>query len=208
MSGAIVRGTRRGEPPPNPVGTAMYCLPPTLNEIGNPCTDVPRRTFQSSLPVAVSNAWNVRLISPTKVMPDAVVSTPNFTLILSCARAGPAIVRAADDVIVDIFETELQAGDITPGQGDGSEFPTALQMSDSRRSGLQALVAHEVSHQWFYSLVGNNQAQDPWLDEALATFGEANAGDTLGFLIGWVAEGGEDAARAYLAGHVEPGGSS
>ncbi|HEX4248854.1 MAG TPA: M1 family aminopeptidase [Pseudonocardia sp.] len=65
---------------------------------------------------------------------------------------------------------------ITPGQGDGSEFPTALQMSDSKRSGLQALVAHEVSHQWFYSLVGNNQAVDPWLDEALATFGEANAG--------------------------------
>jgi hypothetical protein len=65
---------------------------------------------------------------------------------------------------------------ITPGQSDGSEFPTALQMSDSKRGGIQALVAHEVSHQWFYSLVGNNQAQDPWLDEALATFGEANAG--------------------------------
>ena len=65
---------------------------------------------------------------------------------------------------------------VTPGQSDGSEFPTALQMTDSKRGGLQALIAHEVSYPWFYSLVGNNQAQDPWLDEALATFGEANAG--------------------------------
>jgi GNAT superfamily N-acetyltransferase len=43
---------------------------------------------------------------------------------------------------------------------------------------------------------------------AVQPVGEANAGDTLGFLIGWVVEGGEDAARAYLAGHVEPAGSS
>jgi peptidase M1-like protein len=65
---------------------------------------------------------------------------------------------------------------ITPGQSDGTEYPAALQMSDSRKRGLRALVAHEVSHQWFYSLVGNNQAENPWMDEALATFGEANAG--------------------------------
>lgn len=29
---------------------------------------------------------------------------------------------------------------------------------------------HEVAHQWFYSTVGNNQLQDPWLDEALVSF--------------------------------------
>lgn len=31
-------------------------------------------------------------------------------------------------------------------------------------------VAHEVAHQWFYSLVGNDQVHDPWLDEALTTY--------------------------------------
>jgi hypothetical protein len=67
---------------------------------------------------------------------------------------------------------------ITPGQSDGTEFPTALQMSDSTGADLPALVSHELAHQWFYSLVGNNQAQDPWLDEALATFGEALVGGT------------------------------
>jgi hypothetical protein len=65
---------------------------------------------------------------------------------------------------------------ITPGQSDGTEFPDAIQFSDSRPHGLPALVAHEVSHQWFYSLVGNDQSTDPWLDESLATFGEALAG--------------------------------
>jgi hypothetical protein len=32
------------------------------------------------------------------------------------------------------------------------------------------VVDHETAHQWFYSLVGNDQALDPWLDEALATW--------------------------------------
>lgn len=65
---------------------------------------------------------------------------------------------------------------LTPGQSDGTEFPTTVQFSDTSASELPALVTHEVAHQWFYSLVGNNQAADPWLDEALATYGEAMVG--------------------------------
>jgi transcriptional regulator with XRE-family HTH domain len=40
----------------------------------------------------------------------------------------------------------------------------------SVRSQLVYLLAHEVSHQWWYGLVGNDQVREPWLDEALATF--------------------------------------
>ncbi|HZD13646.1 MAG TPA: M1 family aminopeptidase [Pseudonocardiaceae bacterium] len=65
---------------------------------------------------------------------------------------------------------------ITPGQSDGTEYPQAVQFGDAKEAGLSALVAHELSHQWFYSLVGNNQAEDPWLDESLATLGEALVG--------------------------------
>ncbi len=32
---------------------------------------------------------------------------------------------------------------------------------------------HEVGHQWFYSTVGNNQLTDPWLDEAMTSYIEA-----------------------------------
>jgi aminopeptidase N len=34
-----------------------------------------------------------------------------------------------------------------------------------------------MAHEWFYGLVGNNQATEPWLDEAFATYGEAIAND-------------------------------
>jgi hypothetical protein len=40
------------------------------------------------------------------------------------------------------------------------------------RSQLIALLVHEVSHQWWYGIVGNDQVEEPWLDEALATFSE------------------------------------
>jgi hypothetical protein len=35
---------------------------------------------------------------------------------------------------------------------------------------MESTVAHEVGHQWFYSLVGNDQLDDPWLDESLTQF--------------------------------------
>jgi len=37
---------------------------------------------------------------------------------------------------------------------------------------LVAIAAHETAHQWWYALVGNDQALEPWLDEALATYSE------------------------------------
>ncbi|MBW0106381.1 M1 family aminopeptidase [Pseudonocardia sp. KRD291] len=64
---------------------------------------------------------------------------------------------------------------IVPTQSDGVEFPTALQFGDVGARTRPSLVAHELAHMWFYSLVGNNQARDPWLDEAFATFAQAIA---------------------------------
>src|SRR5581483_7966482 len=32
---------------------------------------------------------------------------------------------------------------------------------------LRYLVSHEISHQWFYGLVGSDQAADPFADEAV-----------------------------------------
>jgi hypothetical protein len=37
---------------------------------------------------------------------------------------------------------------------------------------LIAIAAHETAHQWFYASVGNDQAIEPWLDEALCTYQE------------------------------------
>ncbi|QUH03285.1 hypothetical protein HUO13_22820 [Saccharopolyspora erythraea] len=62
---------------------------------------------------------------------------------------------------------------VVPTIGDGVEFPTALLFGDLRRKEVRSLVAHELGHQWFYALVGNNQARDPWIDESFTTFVQA-----------------------------------
>jgi hypothetical protein len=35
---------------------------------------------------------------------------------------------------------------------------------------FQQAVAHEVAHQWWYNIVGNDQVDEPWLDEALTNY--------------------------------------
>ncbi len=35
---------------------------------------------------------------------------------------------------------------------------------------VESTVAHEVAHQWFYNMVGNDQPDEAWLDEALAQY--------------------------------------
>ncbi len=59
-------------------------------------------------------------------------------------------------------------------EGDGIFFlnKNYFAYTSGVGSGLGTLSAHEVAHQWWYSLVGNNQALHPWLDEALCTYSE------------------------------------
>jgi len=35
---------------------------------------------------------------------------------------------------------------------------------------LESVVAHEVGHQWFYNVVGNDQQNQPWVDEGLVQY--------------------------------------
>jgi hypothetical protein len=56
----------------------------------------------------------------------------------------------------------------------GIEYPMLSFVGHSRYDRL--IVNHETAHQWFYSLVGNDQAHDPWLDETLATWGQVRLG--------------------------------
>ena len=49
----------------------------------------------------------------------------------------------------------------------GIEYPNLVFQGSAS---LERATAHEAAHQWFYSLVGNNQAREPWLDESLASW--------------------------------------
>ncbi|MCL4560473.1 MAG: M1 family metallopeptidase [Chloroflexi bacterium] len=35
---------------------------------------------------------------------------------------------------------------------------------------LESTIAHEIAHQWFYGVVGDDQVNQPWLDEAMAQY--------------------------------------
>jgi len=53
----------------------------------------------------------------------------------------------------------------------GMESPELIWVSPTVGPGkLRRLVTHEVAHQWFYGVVGNDQGADPFLDEALSDF--------------------------------------
>ncbi|MGB2895703.1 MAG: M1 family metallopeptidase [Anaerolineales bacterium] len=70
----------------------------------------------------------------------------------------------------------------TPMLALGIEYPgamgIALRLYDPSevfgglpsRVYLESVVAHEIAHQWFYSMVGNDQPDEPWIDEALAQY--------------------------------------
>jgi aminopeptidase N len=62
---------------------------------------------------------------------------------------------------------------------------------------LESTVAHEVGHQWFYNLVGGDQLDDPWLDEALTQF------VTLQYYSDLYGPGGEQGFRRSLDGRWE-----
>jgi len=63
---------------------------------------------------------------------------------------------------------------------DGMEFDGLYFLSNgfynlydgSPRGYLTMIAAHETAHQWWYGRVGNDQALEPWLDEALCTYSE------------------------------------
>lgn len=76
-----------------------------------------------------------------------------------------------------------------PGAFGGIEYPGLIYIGTLGSTWIVEPTVHEVAHQWFYGLVGNDQIAEPWLDEALATYAEAlyyenafDRGRAIGFL--------------------------
>jgi hypothetical protein len=61
-----------------------------------------------------------------------------------------------------------------PTTGFGMEYPGVIDLAQSfygEGGGAFAVATpHEVAHQWWYNLVGNDQPDEAWLDESLANY--------------------------------------
>lgn len=82
----------------------------------------------------------------------------------------------------------IVTNELTGGAG-GMEYPTLVmivpavfldQLDEATdknayiaySNGIDSSTCHEIAHQWFYSIVGNDQAAEPWLDEGFCRFAE------------------------------------
>lgn len=57
----------------------------------------------------------------------------------------------------------------------GVEYPGLLMIERTlynQPANLEITVAHEVAHQWWYSLVGSDVQHEAWIDEGLASFSQ------------------------------------
>lgn len=59
----------------------------------------------------------------------------------------------------------------------GVEYPGLIWLGSRR---YDVVVPHEVAHEWFYGLVGNDQGDHPWLDESFASYAEALVNEASG----------------------------
>jgi len=86
----------------------------------------------------------------------------------------------------------------TPTYALGIEYPGMIAITewiiDPDNGYLEATIAHEVGHQWFYNLVGNDQLDEPWLDESLTQFA------TLQYFTDEYGQAGNEGFRADIEG--------
>ena len=72
---------------------------------------------------------------------------------------------------ISIVETDFPDGQ----EYDGLVFLSSnfyAKYNGTAKSDLVTIGAHELAHQWWFGLVGSDQATEPWLDEAMAVYTE------------------------------------
>ena len=63
----------------------------------------------------------------------------------------------------------------TPFIYGGMEYPNIVFISDSidDEDEYKKVIVHEIPHQWWYGVVGNNEIKEAWLDESLTEYSTA-----------------------------------
>jgi aminopeptidase N len=164
------------------------------------------RTSPGDDVLATGRLRSNRLISPTRrervfsaaSVRDAMVAVGRFRTHRRTVNGTPLTVGSAPSVgddpaaVAEVIAGAMSAhagrfgpfpyADLTvvvlPRLSGGIEFPGAIMLGTGEY--LDETGSHEVGHEYFYGLVGNDQARDPWLDESFATYAEALHHGTAG----------------------------
>ena len=64
---------------------------------------------------------------------------------------------------------EIDLVELPVNRSIGIEFPGIMLIS-TPVYGNEVFTSHEIAHQWWYNVVGNDVIDEPWLDEALASY--------------------------------------
>jgi aminopeptidase N len=122
----------------------------------------------------------VNLYYDPDVLPPTSSAMPDPQVAAATARAGLQMTGNAMRIYdatfgqypfaeLDVVQTATTAG--------GIEYPGLFVVSsgiwDRENDFFEWVMAHEAAHQWWYSLVGNDQTLHPWMDEALAQYSVA-----------------------------------
>jgi hypothetical protein len=126
-------------------------------------TLVASRDFQVESQTVGGTSINVYTLSNhTRAIPE-VLQTSAATLQLYNERFGT------------YPYTELDVVEAPMRYAAGVEFPGIILVASGfydnpSQPFFIETIAHEVAHQWWYNLVGNDVFEDPWMDEALTTY--------------------------------------
>ncbi len=131
-----------------------------------------------------------------EAMRDVAVSVGHFRIAQASSAGVQVTVGVAADVTdsAQAYATKLatRLGQLSRILGPYPWTTYTLSITSSLRGGIEypthvmqgpgtggRTTTHELAHQWFYGLVGNNQGRDPWLDEGLATYAEGRTEGNL-----------------------------
>jgi hypothetical protein len=146
------------EAQPNPDGSqTVYCT-------GGPMRDfslMMSREFQIASTTAYSTTVNSYYLPPDASSGQAVL------------RHAAAALRAYSDAFGPYPFAEFDVVE-APLSNRGMEYPGLIligaDLYRTRAESREFLVVHEVGHQWWYSLVGSDVVNHPWLDEGLTEY--------------------------------------
>ena len=134
----------------------------------------------------ISSSGRFHVYEMTNTRDFAFAASPNF-LVASGSAAGVAVsvyfttgagTTALSRAMAAIAKYEAVYGQYQWGRfviaqtgrpSSGNEYPGIVFIGGPLLA-YRDVVAHEVAHQWWYAMVGNDQLREPWLDEGLAEF--------------------------------------